>query len=124
MPIKIDGVYEVREFSCAEDVWEVIDLLIQETKSYNEQGGKEFDIAKSVKAQLPFFCCNNVIQDKYLQRDIRRYLYCEQFNVPPFSGSFDDQPVRWIDKAFIIKNALAKLNKDKIEWHSHQSNKE
>ena len=112
------------EFTCVDDVWKVIDLLIEETKKCNSEEGREFDIAKSVKAQLPFFCCCNMVYDKYLQRDIKRYLYCEQFNVPPYSGDFDAQPVTWIDKAFIIKNALAKLNKDKIEWHSHQSNKE
>ena len=124
MPVKVNDTYEVREFSCVEDVWDVIDLIIEETKSYNENKGKEFDIAESVKAQLPFFCCWNIVYDKYKQRDIKRYIYCEQFNVPPYSGSFDDQPATWIDKSFIIKNALAKLNKDKIEWHSHQSNKE
>ena len=124
MPIRVNNNYEVREFTCVDDVWKVIDLLIEETKKCNTEEGKEFDIAKSVKAQLPFFCCCNMMYDKYLQRDIKRYLYCEQFNVPPYSGSFDDQPVAWIDKAFIIKNTLAKINKDKIEWHSHQSNKE
>ena len=41
-------------FTCKEDVWEIIDLLIEETKEANEKG-KEFDIAKSVNAQLPFF---------------------------------------------------------------------
>ena len=86
--------------------------------------GNEFDTTQSVKVQLPFFSCGNIMYDKNFQRDIKRYLYCDQFNVPPYSGSFDDQPVTWIDKAFIIKNALAKLNKDKMEWHSPQSNKE
>ena len=113
----------MREFTCNDDVWDVIDLLVEETKQMNNKGN-EFDIAKSVDAQLPFFACKNALYDKYIQRDIARYLYCDQFNVPPYSGSFDDQPVTWIDKAFIIKNALAKLNKDKMEWHSPQSNKE
>ena len=54
MPIRIDGKLEVRTFKNDDDVWEIIDLLIAEAKEFNEQG-KEFDIAKSINAQLPFF---------------------------------------------------------------------
>ena len=54
MPIRIDGKSEVRTFKNDEQVWEIIDLLIEEAKEYNAKG-KEFDIAKSINAQLPFF---------------------------------------------------------------------
>ena len=46
----------MREFTCDEDVWNVIDLLIEETKQMNNKGN-EFDVAKSVNSQLPFFSC-------------------------------------------------------------------
>ena len=51
----------------------MIDLLIEETKEANEKG-KEFDIAKSVNAQLPFFCCKNIVHSREHQKDIERYI--------------------------------------------------
>ena len=35
----------MRKFTCDEDVWDVIDLLIEETKQMNNKGN-EFDVAK------------------------------------------------------------------------------
>ena len=114
MPIRIDGKDEMREFKNNEDVWEVIDLLIEETQEFNAKG-KEFDIAKSVNAQLPFFCCRNIVQSREMQKDIERYIYCEQFGISPYPGSYGEQPAKWVDKAFIIKNTLAKKQKDQID---------
>ena len=50
-----------------------------------------------------------------MQRDIERYIYCEQFNVPPYPGAYGDQPAKWVRRAFIIKGALAKKQKDQID---------
>ena len=105
---------ETRTFKCDEDVWDIIDLLIEETKGHNEKG-KEFDIAKSVNAQLPFFCCKNIVHSREHQKDIERYIYSEQFGISPYPGSYGEQPAKWVDKAFIIKNALAKKQKDQID---------
>ena len=119
MPILIDGVRETRVFTCEDDVWDVIDLLIEEVYENNEKG-KEFDLAKSINAQLPFFTCKNIILDKGIQKDIQRYLYCNECNVPPYKGDYGEQPALWVDKYFLIKKALAKrentmINKSKKE---------
>ena len=50
-----------------------------------------------------------------MQRDIERYIYCEQFNVQPYPGAYGDQPAKWVRRAFIIKGALAKKQKDQID---------
>ena len=105
---------ETRTFECDEDVWTIIDLLIEETEELNEKG-KEFDIAKSVNAQLPFFCCANIVQSREMQKDIERYIYSEQFGISPYPGSYGEQPAKWVDRAFIIKGALAKKQKDQID---------
>ena len=55
-----------------EDVWKVVDLLIQETKELNEKQGKQFDIESSVQAQLPFFSCKNRVFSKEIQKDIQK----------------------------------------------------
>ena len=106
---------------CDDDVWQIIDLLIQETKDYNEKG-KEFDIAKSVNAQLPFFCCKNILRSRSIQKDIERYIYSEQFSVPPYKGSYGEQPAKWVDRAFIIKKVLANKEKEQIDARTRNSN--
>ena len=113
-PIRIDGKKEIRTFKCDEDVWEIIDLLIEEAEEFNAKG-KEFDIAKSVNAQLPFFCCRNIVQSREHQKDIERYIYSEQFGISPYPGSYGEQPAKWVDKAFIIKNTLAKKQQAQID---------
>ena len=98
----------MKEFSCDDDVWEIIDLLIEEVKFNNEKSGKEFDIVQSVNAQIPFFACRNILYTKEAQEDIQRYLYCKEFGVSPYEGDYSKHPAKWIDKAFIIKKAIAK----------------
>ena len=121
MPIRIDGKYDTRTFESEQDVWEIIDLLIEEAKEFNEKG-KSFDVAKSINAQLPFFCCKNIVHSREHQKDIERYIYCEQFGISPYQGSYGDQPAKWVDKAFIIKNALAKKQKDTIDGTRKDNN--
>ena len=105
MPISENGGYPFKVFSCDEDVWDVIKLLIAETKEIND-GGKSFDIASSISQQLPHFCCMNIILDKDFQKDISKYLYCQKFSTPPFPGNYGTQPFKWISKAHIIESAL------------------
>tara|TARA_R100000808_G_scaffold8841_1_gene24737 strand:- start:8268 stop:8624 length:357 start_codon:yes stop_codon:yes gene_type:complete len=110
----INGKRERKEFTCDEDVWQIIDLLIKEAKDVNLQG-KDFDVARSVYVQLPFFACRNIIYSKKYQKDIQKYIYCKDFGVSPYEGSFQKHPARWIEKSFIIKNALAKKENAQIE---------
>ena len=95
-------------FTCDEDIWNVIELLIAETKETNERMGKSFDIASSVSQQLPFFSCMNIMLDRQSQKDISQYLYCKEFGVVPFPGDYGMQPRRWINKVNIIKTAMSK----------------
>lgn len=102
------------EFKTEEDVWKVIDLIIEETNELNSKGN-EFDIVSSVQAQLPFFTCSNVFYNKEDIKDMNRYLYCEKFNIPAYPGSYGDQPCLWVDKAFSIRNAFARKEKIQID---------
>ena len=69
---------------------------------------KSFDIASSVSQQLSFFSCRNIVMNHESQKDISQYLYCKEFNISPFPGSYVEQPARWIAKVNIIKNAMNK----------------
>lgn len=113
-PIIIDGKRKSITFDCKEDVWDIVDLLIEEVYEFNKRG-KGFDVGQSINVQLPFFTCINHLRDSGIEKDISRYMYCKEFNVPPFKGSYGDQPALWSYKAFIIKNALAKKEKSTID---------
>ena len=109
----VNGERETRTFKSKDDVWQVIDLIIEETKLANEKGG-DFGISESVISQLPFFACQNILMDNKIQKDIERYVYCEKFGVPPYRGSYGDQPAKWVDRSFSIRTAIAKKEKKEI----------
>ena len=113
VPILIDGKRERKIFRCEEDVQDVIKLLIEETREINSKG-KSFDVGLSVSKQLPFFSCMNILYDKDAQKYVEKYIYCQNFNVAPYDGDFGDQPKKWVDRAFIIKKALAKREESMI----------
>ena len=115
LPIKVDGGYPTWEFTCNDDVWKVVDMLIEEVKNANISRGKEFDVLSSVNAQLPLFTCRNILIDSSIQKDIQRYLYCEKFGTSPYKGDYGEQPCLWVDKVSIIRSALAKLEKNNID---------
>ena len=105
IPVKINGTYEVRMFGSDDDVWNVIDLIIEETRSYNKEG-RSFNIAGSVSAQMPFFACKNIMLDEKAQKDISRFMYSREFGIPPYKGSYGDQPKKWIEKSFLLKGLV------------------
>ena len=105
IPILIDRKYEVRTFTSDEDVWDVIRLLIDETKE-NIKEGSNLHIAESVMAQLPFFSCKNMIINADAQKDISRFMYARQFNISPYKGSYGEQPKKWVEKSFLLNHLL------------------
>ena len=115
LPIRVDGAYQEKVFEKKEDVLEIVDLLIDEAKSFNKEMQKEFDPIASAIAQIPFFTCyNHLIDIKYLKL-MNRYIYCTETGTPAFSGSYGEQPAKWVQYFFIIKNALAKKEKRKYD---------
>jgi len=105
IPILIDGKYETRMFTSKSDVTEVMELLVDEVKQSNHKGNS-FNIAESVVKQLPFFACPNVLLDAQSQKDISRYIYSQQFGISPYKGTYGEQPHKWIEKSFLIKNTI------------------
>ena len=122
-PLLIDGKRIDKIFNNIDDVWDVIDLLLNEIKENNMIKGNEFDIAESINAQLPFFTCNNYLHDEEIQRDIKRYIYCKDLGVSAYKGSYGEQPALWVDKYFIIKKAFASLEKKQISSAKNERTK-
>tara|TARA_R100000329_G_scaffold147149_1_gene134464 strand:- start:268 stop:666 length:399 start_codon:yes stop_codon:yes gene_type:complete len=105
IPVLIEGKYTTRTFTSNDEVWDVIRLIIDETKEENKKGGS-FNIAGSVMAQLPFFACTNIIMDTKAQQDIARFMYSRQFNISPYKGSYGEQPKKWVEKSFLLNNLI------------------
>ena len=55
---------------------------------------------------MPFFACMNIFFDNKIQKDIQRYIYCEKFGIPPYKGSYGEQPSKWVEKGFLIKSII------------------
>ena len=121
VPVLIDGKRERRAFTCKEDVHDIIKLLIKEAEDFNNEG-KSFDVALSVSKQLPFFSCMNILYNQEAQKDIEKYIYCKEFGTSPHPGSFGEQPKRWVDRAFLIKKALAKREQSMIDKQNKGTN--
>ena len=77
--------------------------------------GSDFNIAESIMAQLPFFACNNVLLTREAQKDIARFVYSRDFGIPPYKGSYGEQPQRWVEKSFILKNLLERQKSKAIK---------
>ena len=125
LPILIDGKYPTWEITSNQDVWKVIDLIIEETEQFNIENSKDFDISESVYSQMPFFACRNILFSRKIQKDIERYLYCEKFNVSPYDGDYGKQPYLWVQKTTLIRKYLAKLESrqiDKIKYNGTRKN--
>ena len=77
--------------------------------------GKSFDVPFSIAKQLPFFVCSNVLMKKEYQKDIGKYIFCNETSTPAYPGSYSDQPYRWIQIYFILKQAFAQQQKNLID---------
>ena len=119
VPVKIDGKYERRTFTCEEDVHDIIKLLIKETEDFNNEG-KSFDVALSVSKQLPFFSCMNILYNQEVQKHIEKYVYCKEFGISP--QEFGNHPKKWVSRAFAIKKALANREQSMINKHNKETN--
>ena len=76
----------------------------------NENSKGNTDEVVAIHEQIPFFCCPNVLINDKHQRDIEKYIYCNETGTQPFKGAYGDTLKTWIDKFFIIKNTLTKRN--------------
>ena len=115
LPVRVNGKYPTWEFKSDEDVLKVVDLIIEETIEFNLNNNKDFDISNSVYNQLPFFGCRNILYDRELQKDIQRNIYCEKFNISPYKGDYGKQPCLWVEKSFLIRKYMAKLESKQLD---------
>ena len=98
------------------DIWDYILRLWDEAEEFNKGNGQSTLLA--VFEQLPFFCSFNNLLDQGCQKDIEKYLYCNETSTPAYSGTYRDTPEIWIQKYYTIKGALAikeKILRNKLQ---------
>ena len=98
------NINEIVEINNKKDIWTYVSVLLQEAKDL-KQGGS-FSELSCIWGQLPFFVCVNNIIDEESQKDISRYIYSRDTKTPPYKGSYGETPHVWIQKYYIIKNAM------------------
>ena len=108
-------------FNNGNDVWKYIDLLRSESEEHRKEGSS-FTLLTNIFEQLPFFTCENNIIDEKAQKDISRYVYTKEANTPPYSGSYGDTPHIWIQKYYIIKQAMM-IRENKLREKAKDGNK-
>ena len=91
-----------------EDVWDYVLRLQDEATDLGQN-----NTLKSIYAQIPFFACTNFFYSKNCQKDITKYLYCDDTNTTPFSGGYCNTTNIWKEKHFLIKQALSILYQEK-----------
>ena len=74
-----------------------------------DKGVDFYQATYSTTKQLYFFACPNHFASKSDVKDIKRYHYCKDINTPAYEGSYNKQPAKWIDKYYIIRGCLTKL---------------
>jgi len=93
-----------------DQLYSYVDLIKQETLEKTDSSNS---VLKDIFYQLPFFACTNMFFSNQSQKDIAKYIYCEDTKTPPYSGSYGDIPQIWKEKHFLIKQALSILYQDK-----------
>lgn len=83
--------------------------MIKEEAEHLNRNNKDFNPVYDVFQQIPFFSCKNKFLDKKFQKDVTKYMYCNDTNTPPYSGSYGDVPYLWKEKHFLIKRSLSIL---------------
>jgi len=94
-----------------EDVWKHVLAIKQEAGSSTRSTPQS--ILKDIFYQLPYFVCQNHFLDDNSQKDISKYIYCEETKTPAYIGSYGELPSIWKEKHFLIKAALAILYQEK-----------
>ena len=102
------------------DIWNYIKNLKTESMSIRKNGNQN-TILEDLFSQLPFFCCVNFFIDSTYQHDINKYFYSIDASVPVYPGTYYEQPKLWLEKYYVIKNALivrSKMINNKIKMEN------
>ena len=76
---------------------------------YNEATEKGFDVGEALYNQLFFFSDAEQLYNQDCQNLIKKYVYCDTFNCPPYP-SLKETPADLVDNFLLIKREINKAN--------------
>ena len=78
---------------------------------HKEAVEKGYDIGEALYNQHFFFCDSAILYDVDCQALIKKYIFCDSFNCPPYP-SLQETPADIVDNFLLIKR---EINKARIE---------
>ena len=57
----------------------------------------------------------HLIVDKDAQKDIGRFIYSRDYSISPYKGSYGEQPSKWVEKSFLMKNLIERKKSNAIK---------
>ena len=74
---------------------------------YDEAVEKGFDVGEALFTQQFFFTDSNQLYNQECQNLIKKYIYCDTFNCPPYP-SLEETPAEFVDNFLLIKKEINK----------------
>ncbi len=97
--------YKVKdEITVCNNQDELLDCIVNEFWTTKQPDSKALLYELGSKVDL------KLIWDARVHDMINRFQYCKKFNVPPYPGAYDGQPVEWVNFCNTFQNELGKLN--------------
>ncbi len=89
--------------------------LIELFKSFLDFSGEVF--YSFVKQTI----CPNRLRDSWADSVVHRYFYCQNNNVPPYPGGYDDQPYYWLDVSRLIQGTVDEIKNCTCNIHAKRN---
>ena len=74
---------------------------------YDEAVEKGFDVGEALFTQHFFFANPEQLYNQECQNLIKKYIYCDTFNCPPYP-SLEETPAEFVDNFLLIKKEINK----------------
>ena len=78
---------------------------------YDEAVEKGFDVGEALFTQHFFFADPEQLYNQECQNIIKKYIYCDAFNCPPYR-SLEETPAEIVDNFLLIKKEIRKAQKE------------
>ena len=78
---------------------------------YNKAKEKGFDVGEALYEQHFFFADAGQLYNQDCQNLIKKYIYCDTFNCPPYP-SLEETPADLVDNFLLIKKEITKAQKE------------
>lgn len=76
---------------------------------------RQYSLGQNLYFNLRTCICPLQLYDDWSQEQIKAFMYCKEFHISAFPGSYAEQPAWWLDASTIIRNEIAAIEKFESE---------